>query len=72
MLNVGDLFGEVALLNQCNRTATVKSTNYCTMAQISSDAFFNLCNSFPNIYNSMRKKVIEYKDPWKSMKKLIL
>lgn len=39
LLGQGDHFGEVALIRNCPRTTTVKSTNYSTLSCISSDAF---------------------------------
>lgn len=38
-LKPGDLFGEVALINKCRRTATVMSSNYCTVSYIDEDQF---------------------------------
>ena len=46
LLNQGDYFGEVALLFDCKRTATVKSTNYCTFARIEKTVFMNTSNMF--------------------------
>ena len=42
-LSQGDMFGEIALLTNSGRTATVKSQNYCTMASLSKKVFFDLC-----------------------------
>jgi len=46
-LNQGEHFGEVSILYDTPRTATVKSANYCTLASLSKKTFFDLCNSFP-------------------------
>ena len=46
LLNQGDYFGEVALIFDCKRTATVKSTNYCTFARIEKEIFQNTTKSF--------------------------
>ena len=42
LLRPGSLFGEVALITKSNRTATVKSRNYCTAGALSSDKFTEL------------------------------
>jgi CRP-like cAMP-binding protein len=41
-LKIGSLFGELALLKNCKRTATVISKNYSTCGAINSSAFFEL------------------------------
>lgn len=40
----GDLFGEVAVLNNSKRTAIVKASNYSTIAFIDKVAFYHLFN----------------------------
>ena len=65
----GEYFGEIALLNSCQRTATVKSTNYCTMASVDKIIFYDLCNSFSDIFIKMKQKAVStYHDPWKRFK----
>ena len=64
-LNQGEYFGELALLSQCQRTATVKSSNYCTLASVEKNVFYDLCDSFSDIFIKMKQKAVEYQDPWK-------
>jgi CRP-like cAMP-binding protein len=64
----GEYFGELALLNQCQRTATVKSTNYCTMASFDKKMFYDMCNKFSDIFIKMKMKAVSYRDPWKMFK----
>ena len=71
-LSQGDYFGEVSILTDTPRTASVKSSNYCTMACIHKRVFFELCNSFPDILIKMKKKALQYKDPWKEFKLTVL
>ena len=71
-LKQGEYFGEVSILNATQRTATVKSQNYCTIAMLNRKTFFDLCNSFPEIILKMRERALKYNDPWKQFKKKVL
>eukprot|EP00356_Strombidium_inclinatum_P000435 CAMPEP_0170510830 /NCGR_PEP_ID=MMETSP0208-20121228/65975_1 /TAXON_ID=197538 /ORGANISM="Strombidium inclinatum, Strain S3" /LENGTH=122 /DNA_ID=CAMNT_0010794319 /DNA_START=887 /DNA_END=1255 /DNA_ORIENTATION=+ len=68
----GDYFGEISILTDSVRTASVKSQNYCTMACIHKRVFYELCNNFPDILIKMKKKALEYNDPWKEFKMTVL
>ena len=43
----GNYFGEVALLFNCLRTATVRANNYCTIAELSKENFDEMIMLFP-------------------------
>ena len=43
----GDYFGEIALFNNSVRTATVKSSNYCTMSSLNKTGFIEEVSVFP-------------------------
>lgn len=68
----GEYFGEVALLTNTQRTATVKSSNYCTMASLDKTAFFDMCNSFSDIFIKLKQCAVYYQDPWKLFKLKLL
>lgn len=42
-LHSGSIFGEVALIAHCKRTASVKSKDYCTLAALDSESFYEMC-----------------------------
>jgi CRP/FNR family cyclic AMP-dependent transcriptional regulator len=44
-----DIVGEIAILCDVPRTATVKATSRMTALRVSKDGFFNLVNQFPQI-----------------------
>ena len=71
-LHQSDYFGEVSLFMDCPRTATVRSTNYCTMASLTQKIFHNLTNMFPNIKMNMKKNCLKYQDDWKTFKTMLL
>ena len=72
-LNNGDYFGEVALLKKCLRTATVKSRNYSTLAQLNQLNFEQIIQRYPNIKEIMEKYIsISYSDKWKKFMKRAL
>jgi CRP-like cAMP-binding protein len=71
-LSQGEYFGEISLLTDQCRTASVKSQNYCTLACINKETFSEVCKNFPEIMWKMKKKCNNYQDPWKKMKEKML
>jgi len=59
-LGRGDYFGEVSILTNQPRSATVKSTNYSTMACIHQSKFYDLCSNFPDVLLKMEAKALQY------------
>ena len=66
------MFGEVALLNNSYRTATVISLNYCTCATLPKEDFFEMCKIFPESLNKLKRSMRAYQDPWKRFIKTML
>lgn len=56
VLNPGALFGEVALIAECPRTATVQCLNYCTFAMLPVEGFKEVCKMFPEFQSKIRQK----------------
>lgn len=71
-LKIGSYFGEVGIIKDCKRTATVKSKNYTTTAKLSQSNFKDFRNRYPEIVRKMNDKVIEYQDRWKKFLKRTL
>ena len=73
-MDEGSLFGEISLILDIGRTATVVSSNYCTMATITQDVLLVLFQSYPDIFKRMKEKALSYdnKDVWKKFKLLLL
>jgi CRP-like cAMP-binding protein len=72
-LTKGHYFGEVALLKNCKRTATVKSKNYSTLAELHRAQFDQLLLTYPTIKESMEQFIaIEYSDKWMKFQKRAL
>ncbi|CAI2375579.1 unnamed protein product [Moneuplotes crassus] len=68
----GDVFGEVALLCGCRRTASVKTTNYSTLAKIDKPTFKDMCVQFPDLKDKMKENLKKYQDKLKLFLKVIL
>jgi len=66
LLVEGDHFGEIGLIYDCNRTASVQSRNYNTMATISKQSFKDLMNEMPQLLISLKRHVYRYSDPMKT------
>ena len=61
-LNPGQHFGEIALLTEKERTATIKTKNYSTIGKISKEHFHELCLLFPDIKKELLAGLRNYCD----------
>lgn len=66
------LFGEVALLFNCKRTATVNSINYSIVAKLQRSKFEFICTEFPELIEKLKREFNNYNDPWRYFMKTIL
>ena len=65
-LKEGSHFGEIALVYDCPRSATVESTNYITCASLSKEKYMDLLKIYPKIKNLFVKHIEKiYRDPVK-------
>lgn len=71
-LKSGDLFGEVALLLNCNRTASVKTKTYSLIASLQRKDFDTVCRLFYVFYTKLKQKMKSYHDPYKLFLKDLL
>ena len=58
----GDHFGEIGLIYGCNRTATVKSNNYGSLAKLTNDGYKELTKNFPQLPSEFKQYIFTYKD----------
>lgn len=67
ILREGDHFGEVAIIFDTLRTATVRSVDYCWVAKMSIEHFKTMLNQFhkQGLRQTFRDATAHYKDPWK-------
>lgn len=71
-LRGGDIFGEVALLLHCSRTATVKTEVYSLIASLKKNDFDMVGRLFYVFHTKLREKIKSYKDTYKMFVKEIL
>jgi CRP-like cAMP-binding protein len=62
VLYSGDMFGEIALLHNCKRTATVMTRNYSTLAYIEEPTFKDMIQQFNEIPGKFKKRMKTYDD----------
>ena len=65
VLHQGAHFGEIAVLFETYRTATVRSIDFATLAVLSKEQLETLFSKFPNIKKAFFQSVIKYKDPYR-------
>jgi CRP-like cAMP-binding protein len=69
----GAYFGEVAIIKECKRTATIKSKNFTTLVSLNLKSFQELMNRYPDIKDEMNNQIYtSYKDKWKKFIKRVL
>ena len=61
-LGVTDYFGEVSLIHDSVRTATVQTLNYCTLGQINIDTLYELASTYPFFKNTLMSNIKKYDD----------
>lgn len=62
----GSHFGEIGLIYNIPRTATVTSSGYCTIASLSKHDFQHIINLYPALIKRFKKFAEAYADPWKT------
>ena len=65
-LEIGEYFGEIGLLYDIKRTATISCLNYCTFASLNKDEFKEMCRTYPKITKKLRIGKSRYQDNWKT------
>jgi CRP-like cAMP-binding protein len=58
----GDHFGEIGLIFNSKRTATVKSLNYGSLAKLDKSGFNDLSKQFPSLTTAFKEYIFKYKD----------
>ena len=62
-LNKGEHFGEISVIYETNRTATVISTNYMTFARLFRPRYLEVISDFPEYESCLKKHIIRnYQD----------
>lgn len=64
-LRPGDYFGELGIIYNTKRTATVKTSVYSNLAQIDKADFKKLLKDFPGVNESFKLQISRYRDPYR-------
>ena len=64
-LNPGSHFGEVSMLYNCNRSATVQASYYLTCAKINRQNYNELLQIYPSLNARFKDQIAFYTDPVK-------
>ena len=54
----GMIVGEMALIDSCNRSATVVAKDYCVLAQVNESEFLSLMEKIPRFGQSVMKILV--------------
>ena len=71
-LQIGSYFGEIGIIKNWRRTATVKSKNYTTWATLKQNSYYEFKNRYPDIIRKMSDGIYSYQDRWKKFVKGLL
>lgn len=65
LIRSGRHFGEIALLYNTLRTATVRARNYSTIAVLNKEGFEELRVGYPQVIKKFKNLTQQYKNPYK-------
>lgn len=68
MLKSQDFFGEIGLIYECARTATVTSSNYSTLASLDKASYKELLIEFTHLEDTLKHEIYRYADRLKVFK----
>ena len=68
----GDHFGEIGVIYNCLRTATIVSRNYNTLANLNKERFDDLMNLLPQYLDLLKRHAYKYQEPLKLFVKKII
>jgi CRP-like cAMP-binding protein len=63
ILTENGYFGEIALITEAKRTASVQAISYCLLTSISRPAFVPFLEFFPEIEVEMKSRLVKLKNP---------
>ncbi len=66
ILRPGDYFGEIAMVYETKRTATITSRKYGTLAKLTKPKYKELIIEYPEIINSLKEGIYKYNDKLKN------
>lgn len=62
ILSPGAMFGEISIISNCKRTATVRSLNYCTCATLTIVQVKEIIRKFPEVLSKLKARRSQYND----------
>lgn len=65
-------FGEIALMNNTVRSATVKSRNYCVIGRVAGSHFTTILLKFPSMKKTLITNIEMYQDQLKVWHKSLI
>ena len=58
----GDHFGEISMIYECKRTATIRSVNYGTLARLQKSDYLELSKTYETLPSLMKSQIYKYHD----------
>lgn len=72
LLRIGEYFGEISLIYNCTRTATVYSRKYTTLAKLTQTKFKEINTEYPEIVSIFKEGILKYDYQYKRFMKTTL